>query len=472
MIHLDKVDKNPNVAIVGAGPGGYTAAIRLGQLGMNPVVIEQEKVGGVCLNWGCIPTKTIYSTTEPLAKLSSWKNRGIEFNPPQISLSDITSHQSKVANKLTDGVEKLIKSNKGTILYGKAEVTTGPKVIVKKDGEEVILEPDTLIIASGSVPIELPGFPFSQAGIWDSKTAVMPPEIPDRLVILGAGVIGLEMGTIYNRLGSKINIIEMQDSILPTLNLDRRIASYLNRSLEKSGIDIYTETRAKELRTVRDNKMVIGEKGGEEVSLPADRVLVAVGRRPHLDFFDDELGLEYDDDGFLETDESCLTNIEEVYAIGDIAGGPLLAHKASREALIASAQIAGQKVSNYKVVPSAVFTDPEYARVGMSESQARQNDYEPLIGRFPLRASGKAAAMDETTGTIKLVADKDTDRLLGGSILAPHASDMISELALAIEAGLTVTQIAETIHPHPTLSEAIMEAAENTHGGAIHTSNR
>jgi len=469
---LDTVNKKPNVVIIGAGPGGYTAAIRLGQLGMNPVVIEKEKVGGVCLNWGCIPTKTIYSTTEPLAKLDSWKKRGIEFNQPKISLSDVTKHQSKIANKLTDGVEKLIKSNGGTILYGKAEVTTGPKVIVKRIGkEEITLEPNNLIIASGSIPIELPEFVFSQDGIWDSKTAVMPPETPEKLVILGAGVIGLEMGTIYNRLGSEIKILEMQDSILPTLNLDKRIASYLNRSLKKSGIDIYTSTRAKELQTVEEKKMVIGEKDGKEVSIPADRVLVAVGRRPNLDFIDDQLGLEYNE-GFIETDASCLTSIENVYAIGDIAGGPMLAHKASKEALIASSKITGEKITNYKVVPSAVFTDPEYAQVGMSERKARQNGYEPVIGRFPLRASGKAVAMDEATGAIKLVGDKDTDRLLGGSILGPHASDMIAELALSIETELTVTQIAETIHPHPTLSEAIMEAAENVHSRAIHTSNR
>ncbi|MBS3813273.1 dihydrolipoyl dehydrogenase [Candidatus Bipolaricaulota bacterium] len=470
---MSELDENPEVVIIGAGPGGYTAAIRLGQIGLEPVVIDGENVGGVCLNWGCIPTKTVYSTTEPLSKLSSWRRRGVDFSDPEISLEKITAHQKKVVDRLTGGVAKLIAGNGGKMVAGNAEILPGPKVkVTEEDGEEVTLTPDNLIIASGSSPIELPGFPFEDDDIWDSRDAVFPTEAPEKLVILGAGVIGLEMGTVYSRLGSEVTIVEMKDSILPTSNLDSRISSYLKRALQKQGIKVATGTRAAEYRKKDGRGSVLGENDGEEVSFKADNVLVAVGRKPRTDFIDGTLDLDIDERGFIRTEKNCKTNIDGVYAIGDVTGEPLLAHKASHEALIAAAAIAGEDHEPFKVVPAAVFTDPEYADVGLSAEEAEAEGFEPIIGRFPLRASGKALAMDETEGAVVLVADKSSDKLLGGSILGPNASDMIAEIGLAIESGLTISEVANAVHPHPTLSEAIMEAAENAHGRAIHTGNR
>jgi len=374
---------------------------------------------------------------------------------------------------LTGGVEKLINSNGGEVITGSAYLSPGPTLTVKRnEDDDLTMKPKRVIIASGSKPIELPGFPFSRDEIWNSKDAVIPPEIPDRLVILGAGVIGLEMGTIYSRLGTDIKVVEMQDSILPGLKLERRMASYMNRSLKKTGLDIKTETKAKSWESDGKHNLVLAERDGEEVKLFGDRVLVAVGRSPQTDFIDDDLQIEYDGSGFIVTDERCRTNLSGIYAIGDVAGEPQLAHKASREAVIAAGDISGETVSNYRVVPAAVFTDPEYAQVGLSTEEAREKGFKPALGRFPLRASGKALSMDKTDGAITIVVDEESDRILGGSILSPHASDMISEIALAIEANLTATEVAETIHPHPTLSEAIMEAAENVHGRAITTSNR
>ncbi|MBS3814630.1 dihydrolipoyl dehydrogenase [Candidatus Bipolaricaulota bacterium] len=461
------------VVIIGAGPGGYAAAIRLGQYGLNPVVIEKAEIGGVCLNWGCIPTKALYSTTEPLGNLESWRGRGIELGDPSFDLEKIVNHQLEVVNSLTAGVEKLIESNGGEIVRGRARLFPGPKVRVEKNsGGELELNPDNVIVATGSAPIELPGFSFEEEGVWNSKQAVKPDEVPGKLVILGAGVIGLEMGTIYSRLGSEVEILEMEDGILPGMDLGRRFESFLSRELKKAGIKVHTETKAVEHREESGENLVVGEKDGEAKEYPADKTLVAVGRSPVLDVLAEDLDLGTDDKQYIPTDESCRTQKEGVFAIGDVAGPPLLAHKALRQGLIAAAAIAGEDIRGYKYVPSVVFSDPEYAEVGLSESKAKQEGYSPVVGSFPFRASGKALAMDATEGMVQLVVDEDSDRVLGGAVLGHNASDLISEIGLAAESGLTAREIAATIHAHPTLSEAVMEAAENVDGKAIHTSNR
>lgn len=467
------VEENPEVVVIGSGPGGYTTAIRLGQYGFDPVVVEKGAVGGVCLNWGCIPTKTLYSTTEPLGKIESWRKRGVEIDGLDFDLEGITDYQQEVVDQLTGGVEKLIKSNSGTIIDGRAELLPGPEVRIEEEsGEEFFLEPDNVILATGSGPIELPGFSFDHEDIWNSRDAVMPPEVPNELVILGAGVIGLEMGTLYSRLGSKVDILEMEDGILPGMNLNGRFQSYLGRALKKEGIEVHTNTRAAEFEGGPEKNLVLGEKDGKTEEFPADKVLVAVGRNPNLEPVSEELDLETDEDGSLAIDDSCRTSQDGVYAIGDVAGQPLLAHKASREGLIAAGSIAGEEISNYKHVPAVVFSDPEYAEVGLSEEEAEERGFDTVIGRFPFRASGKALAMDETNGMVQLVVDRETDRLLGGAVLGPNASDLIGEIGVAAETEMTAREVAETIHPHPTLSEAVMEAAENVHDRAIHTANR
>ncbi|MFW6070855.1 MAG: dihydrolipoyl dehydrogenase [Candidatus Bipolaricaulota bacterium] len=467
------LEEDQEVVIIGAGPGGYTAAIRLGQYGLEPVVVEEENVGGVCLNWGCIPTKTLYSTTEPLGMVESWSKRGVEVEGIDFDLGEVTDYQKEVVGKLTGGVEKLIESNGGKVIEGRAELLPGPEVRVEREAaEELHLSPENVVLATGSKPVELPGFPFPNEDVWNSRDAVFPERVPEKLVVLGAGVIGLEMGTIYRRLGAEVEVLEMQEEMLPEMNLNRRFQSYLGRALKGEGIEVHTETKAVEFRERDDEKAVLGEKGGETKEFPADTVLVAVGRRPALGAVSDGLGLETDADGSLSIDEDCLTSSDGIYAIGDAAGGPLLAHKASREGLVAAASIAGEDISNYRHVPSVVFSDPEYAEVGLSEEEAEERGFDPLLGRFPFRASGKALAMDETEGMVQLVVDGETDVILGGSVLGPNASDLIGEIGIAVEMKLTAKEVGETIHPHPTLSEAIMEAAENVHGKAIHTANR
>lgn len=467
------IEENPEVVIIGAGPGGYTAAIRLGQYGLDPVVVEKEEVGGVCLNWGCIPTKTLYSTTEPLGKQESWQKRGIKIDGLDFDLEGITDYQREVVDQLTGGVEKLVKSNGGEIVQGRAELLPGPEVRVEKEsGKELILEPENVILATGSGPIELPGFSFDHDDVWNSRDAVMPSVVPDKLVILGAGVIGLEMGTLYSRLGSKVDVLEMEDGILPGMNLNRRFQSYLGRALKKEGIEVHTNTKADGFEQGAEENLVLGVREGETEEFPADKVLVAVGRAPNLNALSEDFRPETSEDGSLSIDGWCQTSQEGVYAIGDVAGQPLLAHKASRQGLIAAASVAGEEISGYKNVPAVVFSDPEYAEVGLSEQEAEDKGFEPVIGRFPFRASGKALAMDETEGMVQLVADSETDKLLGGAVLGPNASDLIGEIGIAVELEMTAEEVGETVHAHPTLSEAIMEAAENVHDRAIHTANR
>ncbi|MFB6290885.1 MAG: dihydrolipoyl dehydrogenase [Candidatus Bipolaricaulia bacterium] len=462
-----------DVLVIGAGPGGYTAAIRLGQYGLNPLVVEKEQIGGVCLNWGCIPTKTLYSATDPLSRLESWREKGVELSGYGLDRKKMANHKDKVVDKLTKGVEKLIKANGGDVMKGQAVMNSPSEAIVKKeDGEETVIEADYVIIATGSTPIELPNFSFDNGVVWNSRDAVRLSEIPDKLVILGAGVIGLEMGTIYNRLGVEVEVLEMADSILPGMNLDKKFSSLLSRELDRSGLKIRTETKATGLEKGSEGYLVVGEKGGESVEYTADRVLSAVGRTPVSNPVTDGLDLDRSSEGYLAVDDRCMTSEEGVYAIGDVVGEPLLAHKATRQGLIAAADIAGEETSQYKAVPAAVFTDPEYAEVGLSRSEAKKKGFDPISGRFPFRASGKALAMGEAEGMVQLVVDESSDRILGGMILGPHASDLIGEIGLAVEMNLTATEVAETIHTHPTLSEAIMEAAENVHGRAIHTGNR
>ncbi|MBS3735677.1 MAG: dihydrolipoyl dehydrogenase [Candidatus Bipolaricaulota bacterium] len=464
---------NPDALVVGAGPGGYTAAIRLGQYGLNPLVVEKENVGGVCLNWGCIPTKTLYSTTEPLEKLEAWEEKGIAFSDFELNREQMVAHKDRVVKKLTGGVKKLIEASGGQVLEGRAVMKSRSEAVVKKaNGEDIAIRPEHVIIATGSTPIELPGFPFDDEAVWSSRDAVRLPKIPDKLVILGGGVIGLEMATIYGRLGVTVEVLEMADTVLPGMNLGRRFSSLLGQELKRSGIKIHTGTKALELREGTAGYEVIAEEDEKPRKFRADKVLSAVGRSPVSDTTLDGLELEKKDSGYIEIDQRCRTSAEGVYAIGDVAGQPLLAHKASRQGLIAAAEIAGEESGQYRVIPAAVFTDPEYAEVGMSVKEAKNQGYQPTTGSFPFRASGKALAMGETKGMVQLVVDKSTDELLGGAILGPHASDLIGEIALAVEMKITAKELAETVHTHPTLSEAIMEAAENVHGQAIHTGNR
>lgn len=462
----------PDVVVIGAGPGGYPAAIRLAQLDKEVLVVERGEIGGVCLNWGCIPTKALYSTTEPLGKWRSWNERGVEFEEPAIDLQKIRDTQKEIVESLTGGVEKLLEGNGAEIIKGDATLRKGKSVAVKKaDGTEITLEPKGVVLATGSRPFELPGFEFDRELVWNSRQALQLEVIPEKLLILGAGVIGLEMATVFSRLGSEVTIVELLDGILPGLSVHRRIRSLMKRSLKKAGVTIHTGLKATDLRRKDGKGQVIAEgEEGEEQTFEVDKVLTAVGRAPVTDVL--EANLELTDDGYVEVDGKLETSLEGVYAVGDLAGPPLLAHKATKEGLMAAEAFAGNGVTDYGAMPQAIFTDPEYASVGLTEEQAREGGREIKIGQFPLRASGKALAMGEPEGLVRLVVEEEGDQVLGGEILSPHASDLIAEVALAVQNGLTAAQLADTVHTHPTLSEAVMEAAENVHGQAIGIINR
>ncbi len=455
-----------DVAIIGGGPGGYVAAIRMGQLGLKVALLERDRVGGVCLNRGCVPTKALYAATELIARAARAQKFGVEFAPPTIDLARLMAWKDEIVNKLVAGVEQLLHANGVTVISSSGTIVA-PGTVSLATGET--LRADKIVLATGSAPAEIPGFQFNDPAVWSSQEALRPPAIPARLVVIGGGVIGLELATIYARLGTNVVVLEMMPTILPGLDLDRRIRARVAAGLKKQGIEVRVQTAAASHETT-DDGVVVRTQDGEE--FPADHVLVAVGRRPNSAGLD-KLGIECDRHGFIVVDENLETSVPGIYAIGDLVPGPMLAHKASAEGLRLAAHLAGEDYSlDYATIPQAVFTDPEVAVVGLSEDRAKEEGYDPLVGRFPYAALGKALGMDAPDGVFQVVADARTERILGVQIVGAEASDLISEAAVAVQNGLTLSAVADAVHPHPTLPEGLKEAAENALGRAIHTINR
>ena len=457
-----------DVAIIGAGPGGYVSAIRMGQLGLNVALIEEAKLGGVCLNSGCIPTKALYSATKLLERAEDAEAMGIEFATPAIDLEKLASWKEGVVSGLVDGVATLLKSNGVTVYQARGRLD-GTGRVALSTGET--LDAERIVLAAGSSPIEIPGYSFSDPYVWSSDEALALTEIPQRLVVIGGGVIGLELATIYNRLGSTVTVIEMMAEILPGIDLDRRTIATLKRSLKAQGINIHLNMAAETYKEGAQG-LVIKTKSGE--SFEADRVLLAVGRRPNSSEIGLEtVGIKSDRRGFIQVDGNLQTSAPEVYAIGDLVPGPMLAHKASAEGIKLAAAFVGEELPlDYETIPQAIFTDPEVASVGLSEKLAKEKGIDTVVGRFPYAALGKALGMRETEGFFQVVAEAGSHRVLGAQIVGAEASDLISEAALAVQNGLPLSAIAEAVHPHPTLPEGLKEAAENALGRAIHTVNR
>jgi len=457
-----------DVVVIGAGPGGYVCAIRAAQLGFKVALIEEGTVGGVCLNRGCIPTKALYSATKLVAKAKQAGAMGIEFSSPQINLSQLAAWKQGIVSRLVGGIEALLKSNDVTLLEGKGRLD-GAQRVVLSTGDTI--EADHVVLATGSSPMEISGFDFSDPNVWSSDDALCLAETPDRLLVIGGGVIGLELATIYNRLGSEVTVIEMLPEILLGIDLDRRGLTLVRRALTTNGIALHVNTAAASIEKVGDG--VIVHSNGEE-SFEADRVLVAVGRRPNSSQLGLEtVGIEPDRRGFIPVDRDLQTVAAGVYAIGDLIGGPMLAHKASAEGVKLAAFFVGEQIPlDYDMIPQAVFTDPEVACVGFSEKRAKEAGCEVATGRFPYAALGKALGMDETQGFFQVVADAESGRLLGAQIVGAEASDLISEAAIVVQNGLSLDAIADAVHPHPTLPEGLKEAAENALGRGIHTANR
>jgi len=456
------------VIVLGGGPGGYACAIRCAQLGLQTVLIEEGIVGGVCLNRGCIPTKALFSATKLLARTQSASAFGLMYEPPEVELHTLRSWKEQVVRTLTGGVATLLKKNGVTTVHARGRLT-GEGAISLSTGETITAE--RIVLATGSSPFEIPSFPFSHPAVWSSDDALALREIPARLAVIGGGVIGLELATIYRRLGSEVTVIELLPEVLSTVDLDRRTLSTLKRALKEQGIELRTGTAAKALADAPSAVQIAFESGEP---LEVDRVLVAVGRRPNSgDIGLEAVGIEPDRRGFIPVDHRLATSCPNVYAIGDVVGGPMLAHKASADAVALAESFTGKPVKlDYDNIPQAIFTDPEIASIGLSEARAKEQGHELLVGRFPYAALGKALGMAETDGFFQVVADADDHKLLGVQIVGAEASDLISEAALALQAGITVDELADAVHPHPTLPEGLKEAAENALGKAIHTINR
>jgi dihydrolipoamide dehydrogenase len=471
-------DKHYDVIVIGAGPAGYVAAIRCAQLGLNTACVDQWRddtgrasLGGTCLNVGCIPSKALLDSSHNFYHVQHQaKEHGIVVDGVSMDVSAMQKRKAKVVRTLTQGIEGLFKKNGVKRFLGRGSLAGGGRVTVtpvnEGDDDEQI-EAEHIIVATGSVPMTLLVAPVDQARIVDSTGALAFDEVPARLGVIGAGVIGLELGSVWNRLGSKVTIVEALDKFLPTV--DQEIAQDAFKTLKRQGLDI--RLGAKVIDThVASGVTVNFETAGGEDNLKFDRLIVAIGRKPNTEGLNAEgVGLKLDGRGFIEVDEQWRTNLDHVYAVGDVVSGPMLAHKGSEEGIAVAERIAHQAGHvNYETIPWVIYTWPEIAWVGASEQQLQQAGVDYRTGAFPFTASGRAHGMGETTGRVKIIGDARTDRILGVHIFGPQASELIAEAVTAMEFGASTEDLARTVHAHPTLSEALHEAALAVDNRALH----
>ncbi len=459
--------------VIGGGPGGYTAAIRAAQLGVDTTLVEMDAYGGACLNRGCIPSKALLSGTGLAHEAGSAAEMGVHADP-EIDAAAMNGWKDGVVHRLTRGVEKLCKGNGVTLIEGRAAFDGEHEAVVHgTDGDEGTIGFEHAIIGTGSRPIEVPGFPFHADPVLDSAAALNVEDPPDSLVIVGAGYVGMELATVFARMGTEVTILEALDSALPGFGAD--LTRPVRAHLEDLGVTFRFGETAGGYRDRENGITVATENGdGDRTEYAADRVLVAVGREPVSDTLNlDALGLEPTDAGFLGTDTQAQTAMDHIFAVGDVTGEPMLAHKASAEGEVAAEVIAGEETSlDIRAIPAAVFTSPEIGTVGLTETGASEAGYDPVVGEVRLRTNGRALTLREDSGFVRLVGDAESGAVLGGQVVGPEASELIAEVGLAIESGATLADIAETVHTHPTLSESVMEAGKNALGRAIHALNR
>ncbi|MBS1269680.1 MAG: Dihydrolipoyl dehydrogenase [Gammaproteobacteria bacterium] len=476
----DKYD----VAVIGAGPAGYVAAIRCAQLGFNTVCIDDFKggdgkasLGGTCLNVGCIPSKALLDSSEQYHRVKHQCSiHGIQVKNASIDIGEMLARKEKIVQSLTSGIKQLFKANKVTSLHGHGKLaehsSRGCKVEVEDGKEKRIIEARHVILACGSIPIDIPVAPVDQKTIVDSTGALDFKEVPGRLGVIGAGVIGLELGSVWGRLGADVTILEALDTFLPTV--DKQIARVAQKQFEKQGLDINLGCKVTEAKSGENGVAVKYEDKDGAHKTEFDRLIVCVGRRPNTnDLSHESVGLKLDDRGFIEVDDSCSTGLENVYAVGDAVRGPMLAHKGSEEGVAVAEMIAGQPFHmNYDVIPWVIYTWPEVAWAGKTEEQLKDDGADYRVGTFPFAATGRALAMSEGgSGRVKFVADAKTDRILGAHIVGPYASELIAEAVVAMEFEGSSEDLARIVHAHPTLSEAVHEAALAVDKRAIHKAN-
>jgi len=453
--------------VIGAGPGGYVAAIRAAQLGQKVTIVERGTLGGVCLNVGCIPSKALISAGHRYESATHSEDMGITAENVTVDFSKVQEWKAGVVKKLTGGVEGLLKGNKVNIVRGEAYFVDANTLRVMDENSAQTYTFKHAIIATGSRPIELPNFKYTNR-VLDSTGALALKEIPKSIVVIGGGDIGTELSGAYASFGTKVTILEGADEILN--GFEKQMSSLVKRNLKKKGAEVITKALAKGVKETEDSVAVTYEVKGEEKTVEADYVFVMVGRRPNTDELGlEQAGVELTEKGIVKVDKQCRTNVGNIYAIGDIVAGPPLAHKASYEGKIAAEAIAGHASEvDYLAIPAVVFSDPELASVGYTEAQAKEEGIEVKAAKFPFAANGRALALNQTDGFMKLVTRKEDGLVIGAQIAGPSASDMIAELGLAIETGMTAEDLAMTIHAHPTLGEITMEAAEVAIGSPIH----
>jgi len=464
-----------DVVIIGSGPGGYVAAIRAGQLGLKTAMVEKDKdLGGTCLNVGCIPSKALLTSSDHFifAKKEAEKH-GIVVGSVDVDLNKMQQRKEKVVKTLTGGVRSLMKTNKVTTFEGFGTITAPGKVSVKSsDGKTQEIETKNIIIATGSAPIELLFAKFDGKTIVSSTEALTFTEPPREFLVIGAGAIGLELGSVWARLGSKVTILEFLPRI--AVGFDLELSNLLQRSLTGQGITFHLETKVSAIKIDNGRVTATATKGNEELKFEADKVLVSVGRKPFSEGLGAEkVGVEFDEKKRIKVDQHFKTNVDGIYAIGDVIAGPMLAHKAEDEGIACVERIAGKDGHiNYDAIAGIIYTNPELAGVGLTEDQAKEKGIDYRVGRFPFRANARAIVNDDLDGIVKFVADAKTDRILGAHILQHAASELIAEAVSVIEFGGSSEDLARTCHSHPTLSEAVKEAAMNVEKRALHILNR
>jgi dihydrolipoamide dehydrogenase len=462
-------DKKYKIAIIGSGPGGYVAALRAGQLGADTVLIEKEALGGTCLNWGCIPTKAFVRSAEVFAEIQNAKDFGIKVEKAEVDFPAVVKRKDKIVSRLVRGIEHLLAENNVERVKGKASFISQKRLKIEKETETVEIEAENMIIATGSQTASLPIPGADLDGILDSRSALDLEQLPESLVIVGGGIIGMEFAFIFRSFGVEVTVIEYLEQLVTGVDAD--IAAELNRSARRRRISVKTSSEVKEIKKTDSGYEVIYQQKEKEKSARTEKVLMAVGRKPYIE------GLKLENAGIeisasrkaVQVNKKMQTSTEGIYAVGDVTDKILLAHVASHQGIIAVENIMGMdKEMNYQAVPGAIFTSPEIGTVGLTESEAEAEGIDYRIGTFPFAASGKVMAVGEREGMVKIISEKKSDRIIGAALIGIESSDLIAELTLAVNLGLTAENLRETIHAHPTTAEVIYEAALDLKDGAIH----
>ena len=460
-----------DVTIIGGGPGGYVCAIRLSQLGFKTACIESRgSLGGTCLNIGCIPSKNLLNFSENFHKAKSFEEIGIEVGEVKLNIDKMMKNKEKAVTVLTKGIEFLFKKNKVTYFKGKGTFKSASEISISAEGKETTIQTGKTIISTGSEPTSIPGIEFDEEKILSSTGALSLSKLPKKMVIVGGGYIGLEMGSVWSRLGTQVEVIEFLDHITP--GMDREVSKEFEKILKKQGIKFQLNTKVKKI-TKNKNFVSIDtvDKEKNKKKVDSDVVLISVGRKPYTKGLNlENVGVQTDEKGRIKVNKNFETNVKNVYAIGDVIEGPMLAHKAEDEGIAVAELIAGQSGHvNYDIIPAVVYTSPEVATVGKTEEQLKANKNNYKVGKFPFMANSRAKAIDEPEGFVKILADSITDKVLGVHIIGPHAGEMIAEMTVAMEFGASSEDIARTCHAHPTFSEAIKEAALSVEKRQIHS---